>query len=145
MSQSPGGLQSSGDSDIRNFYDRISAGQNLELRPALAPLDEVLVRSALGTRPPDVHYVWAPLWQTSDSEKAEIFAKKAKGVKDLVDAAVIPAPVLGKGVLNMLIEDQTMPGLDAAAAEFGDEPPEGSEDDEAARLQAEADRLAAQQ
>ncbi|WP_377838717.1 DUF1073 domain-containing protein [Bosea sp. UC22_33] len=137
LSQSPGGLQSSGDSDIRNFYDRISAGQNLELRPALVRLDEVLIRSALGTRPADAHYTWAPLWQASETEKADILQKKAKAIKDLADTGLIPDPAFARGVQNMFVEDGTFPGLDAALEEFGDEPEDKDAEAEAARLNAQ--------
>lgn len=137
LGQTPGGLQSTGQSDIRNYYDRISAGQNLELRPALARLDEVLVRSALGTKPDDVHYTWAPLWQMTEVEKAEVFAKKTRGVKDLADTGLVPDDALARGVQNMLVEDGIMPGLDSALEEFGDEPEDKAAEAEAARLNAE--------
>lgn len=138
LGQTPGGLQSTGQSDIRNYYDRISAGQNLELRPALSRLDEVLIRSALGSRPTDVHYTWAPLWQMTEVEKADVFSKKAKGVKDVADTGLIPDAAFARGVQNMFVEDGTFPGLDAALDEFGDEPDDN--DEEAARLNEEQQR-----
>lgn len=132
LSQSPGGLQSTGKSDERNYYDRIGAGQNLEIRPALVRLDEVLIRSALGTRPAEAYYTWAPLWQASETEKADILQKKAKAIKDLADTGLIPDPAFARGVQNMFVEDGTFPGLDAALAEFGDEPEDKDADAEAA-------------
>ncbi|TQI72920.1 hypothetical protein FHT98_0640 [Bosea sp. AK1] len=135
LGQTPGGLQSTGQSDIRNYYDRISAGQNLELRPALSRLDEILIRSALGKRPPAVHYTWAPLWQMTEVEKSEVALKKAQAVKAIADTGLIPDPAFARGVQNMFVEDGTFPGLDAALEEFGDEPED--KDEEAARLNAE--------
>lgn len=126
LGQTPGGLQSSGQSDIRNYYDRISADQNLSLRPALSRLDEILIRSALGSRPPDVHYTWAPLWQVSETERADIGLKKAQMTKAYAEIGLMPDEALGKGVQNMLIEDGTYPGLDGALEEFGTD----QEDDE---------------
>ncbi|MGO4672973.1 phage portal protein [Bosea sp. 2YAB26] len=140
LGQTPGGLQSTGQSDIRNYYDRISAGQNLDLRPGLSRLDEVLIRSALGSRPADVHYTWAPLWQMTEVEKAEVFSKKTKGIKDLSDTGLVPDLALARGVQNMLVEDGIMPGLDAALEEFGDEPEDKAAEEEAARLNAEQQR-----
>lgn len=140
LGQTPGGLQSTGQSDIRNYYDRISAGQNLDLRPGLSRLDEVLIRSALGSRPADVHYTWAPLWQMTEVEKAEVFSKKTKGVKDLSDTGLVPDLALARGVQNMLVEDGIMPGLDAALEEFGDEPEDRAAEEEAARLNTEQQR-----
>jgi hypothetical protein len=105
LGQTPGGLQSTGQSDIRNYYDRISAGQNLEVRPALSRLDEILIRSALGSRPDAVQYTWAPLWQMTEVEKADVFAKKAKGTKDIADTGLIPDQAFARGVQNMFVED----------------------------------------
>lgn len=122
LGQTPGGLQSTGQSDIRNYYDRISAGQNLELRPALARLDEILIRSALGSRPDAVHYTWAPLWQMTEVEKADVALKKSQAVKAISDTGLIPDDAFARGVQNMFVEDGTFPGLDAALDEFGDEP-----------------------
>lgn len=136
LGQSPGGLQSTGKSDERNYYDRIGAGQNLQLRPALARLDEALIRSALGSRPDAIHYTWAPLWQMTEVEKADIALKKAQAVKAIADTGLIPDQAFARSVQNMFVEDGTFPGLDAALEEFGDEPDE---------LEAEAARLNAGQ
>jgi phage-related protein (TIGR01555 family) len=143
LGQTPGGLQSTGESDVRNYYDRISAGQNLDLRPALARLDEVLIRSALGSRPPAVHYKWAPLWQMTETESAEVALKKAQATKIYADAGLMPDEALGKAVQNQLIEDGTYPGLDAALAEFGTELPDREAEAEAERRQAEQNAAAA--
>jgi len=128
LGQSPGGLQSTGESDLRNYYDRISAGQNLSLRPALHRLDEVLIRSALGARPPEVHYRWAPLWQISEKERAEIAESKAKTTKIYADTGLLPDPALGKALLNQLSEDGTFAGLAEAIVEFGEEPGQGEDE-----------------
>lgn len=137
LGQTPGGLQSTGQSDTRNYYDRIGAGQNLDLRPALSRLDEVLIRSALGIRPPEVHYTWAPLWQMTEVEKAEVAQKKAQAVKAIADTGLIPDAAFARGVQNMFVEDGTFPGLDAALDEFGNEPQDKDAEAEAQRLQAE--------
>jgi phage-related protein (TIGR01555 family) len=138
LGQTPGGLQSTGESDVRNYYDRVSADQKLTLGPALSRLDEVLIRSALGNRPPDVHYIWAPLWQVSETEKADIADKKAKAIKSIHDTGLVPDAAFARGVQNMLVEDGTYPGLDTALEEFGDEPIDRAAEAEAERLNAEA-------
>jgi phage-related protein (TIGR01555 family) len=142
LGQTPGGLQSTGESDLRNYYDRISAGQNLSLRPALYRLDEAIIRSALGTRPPEVHYLWAPLWQIPEKERAEIAESKAKTTKLYAETGLLPDPALGKALLNQLVEDGTYPGLDEAIKEFGEEPGQG-EDDEDEQDEARQRQLAA--
>ena len=49
----------------------------------------------------------------------------------------MPDLALAKGVQNMLIEDGSLPGLEAALDEFGDEPEDKDAEAEAARLNAE--------
>ncbi|MCW6510978.1 anti-CBASS protein Acb1 family protein [Lichenifustis flavocetrariae] len=43
LGQSPAGLSSTGDHDIRNYYDMIAARQEIELRPQLERLDRLLM------------------------------------------------------------------------------------------------------
>lgn len=139
LGQSPDGMNASGESDVRNYYDRISAEQELSLRPALERLDEVLIRSALGSRPPEVHYSFAPLWQLSDKEQADIFKTKADGARALVGTggaspSIIPIEALSDALVNALVEDGSLPGLEAAIEEYGklSEQPEETAEEEAA-------------
>src|SRR5690606_36306547 len=123
LGQSPGGLQSTGDADTRNYYDRISAHQELEMRPALEQLDNLIIRQALGTRPADVWYKWSSLWQTSDKEQSEIGKATADMIKTLADTKLIPDDAMSKAAVNVLSERGVMPGLEQAVldVEVGDE------------------------
>ncbi|MFC3208130.1 anti-CBASS protein Acb1 family protein [Aquamicrobium soli] len=121
--QSPGGLNASGESDLRNYYDRIAAGQSLEMQPAMANLDECLIRSALGQRDPDIHYVWNPLWQMSEKDKAEIFERKSNAARTIAgkgqESPLMPIDVISEAFTNELIEDGTLAGLEAASTKYG--------------------------
>ena len=114
LGQSPDGLNATGEGDLRNYYDRISAEQELTLRPALEQLDAVLVRSALGQMPDDYYWTFAPLWQLGEKDRAEIFKLKVEAVKALAEGGLVPAPALAEAVVNTLIEDGMLPGLEAA-------------------------------
>lgn len=114
LGRSPDGQNSTGDSDIRNYYDRLSAEQENELRPRLARIDEPLIISALGARPAEVHYRWAPLWQPTEVERANIAKTKAETTQIYVNAALLPSDALARAVANQLVEDGTYPGLEAA-------------------------------
>jgi phage-related protein (TIGR01555 family) len=140
LGQSPSGLNATGDGDIRNYYDNIASRQQVELRPTLAPLDEMLIRHALGSRPAEIHYRWAPLWQLDETQKAEVANKKANTTKIYVDSGLIPIDALAKATVNQLIEDGTYPGLEAAI----DESPEvlGESAIEAKEEQAAAEQMA---
>lgn len=122
LGQSPAGLNSTGESDLRNYYDRLSAMQQVEMTPAMYRLDECLIRSALGSRPADVYYEWAPLWGLSDKEKADIFKTKADAARALAGSTagtLLPVEALSDALVNAFVEDGALPGLEAAIEEYG--------------------------
>lgn len=124
VGQAPKGLNATGESDLRNYYDNISARQRTELAPQLHRLDEVVIRSALGTRDPAIYYTWAPLWGLSEKEKADIFSTKATGARTLAGTGgasppLLPIDALSDALVNSFIEDGSLPGLEAAIEEFG--------------------------
>jgi hypothetical protein len=111
----PTGLQATGESDLRNYYDRIAADQKVRLTPLLSPLDEVLIRHTFGDRDPDIHYNWAPLWQMNDSEKADINFKNAQSFQIDVNTGLINPDVLRIARENYLTEDGFLyPGFEGA-------------------------------
>jgi phage-related protein (TIGR01555 family) len=123
LGRAPGGLNATGDNDIRNYYDRLASEQSVSLTPAMNILDEVLIRSALGDRPEEVYYEWNSLWQMTDAEKADLALKKAQVYKIDADEGQIPSTALAHARINQLIEDGFYPGLEQAledAAAEGD-------------------------
>ncbi len=58
---SPAGLNATGEGDLGNYYDSISAGQGYQLAKPLSHIDQAMVRSALGAMPDDFDYKWNPL------------------------------------------------------------------------------------
>lgn len=118
LGQSPGGLDATGDNDIRNYYDRIRSIQELELTPAMGVLDECLIRSALGNRDPDVFYNWRSLWQTTDKERADIGKTTAETIKTINETRLIPEDVMSKVAQNMLTESGVAPGLESAMDDY---------------------------
>lgn len=122
--RSPAGENSTGESDLRNYYDMIRAQQTLHVGPAMSILDEALIYSAIGDRPDDIDYEWTPLWQTSDKERAEILKTTADAARTLAGTGgaspeILPIEALSDAVAAALSEQGTLPGLDAAIAEFG--------------------------
>lgn len=115
--QSPDGMNATGDSDLRNYYDRLASEQKLVITPALYNLDECLIRSALGSRPPEVWYSWSPLWQMSDKEKAEIAKSKADTAEVLGRTGLFASAELREAVANQMIEDGFYPGLEQIMAD----------------------------
>lgn len=112
------GLHSSGDTDIRHYYDHLAAERERVIVPALDRLDDLVWRDATGkAAPKTAAYVWDALWQPTDKEKAETEKVMADVAKTYADAALFDEVVLGRGVLNGLIERGVFPGLEHAANE----------------------------
>ncbi|MCA6941337.1 DUF1073 domain-containing protein [Pectobacterium polaris] len=62
------GLGDSGQGDMNNYYNTIRGGQESKYRPFLKRIDEVLIRSTLGTMPDGLDFEFAPLSQPTDTE-----------------------------------------------------------------------------
>ena len=118
LGQSPAGLAATGESDTRNYYDRIRATQELDMGPAMRLLDECLIRSALGDRPPEVHYEWASLWQSTPEQKAAIGKTIADTIVALNNTKLWPVDVMSQTATNMLVEHGCATGLESAMKEY---------------------------
>lgn len=120
---SPAGMSATGESDLRNYYDRLSSMQEIEMGPAMQRLDECIIRSALGNRDEDIHYTWSPLWGMSEKEKAEVFKMKSDAARALAGTGtsppLMPIDALSDALVNTFIEDGSLPGLEAAIDEYG--------------------------
>jgi hypothetical protein len=130
LGQSPAGMNASGESDMRNYYDRIEAMQAVEFEPAMSVLDECLIRSAFGSRPAEVHYTWNSLWQMTAKERAEIGKVQADTIKTLRDTQLIPDEPLADTAVNILTESGAMPGLEGAVTGYYEEHPDEEDGDE---------------
>ena len=133
LGQAPIGLNATGDSDLRNYYDNVGAQQKNVIEPILNRLDEVLIRSALGSRPDDIYYTWKPLWQMSAKEQADVAKVNAEVFQMDMNSGLFDPAVLKKVRTNQLIEEGTYPGLEDAMGEMD----EGDEDDPEAQDQFE--------
>lgn len=83
------GLNATGDGDLKNYYDSLRSKQSSQLTPAMHYLDQVLVRSALGTMPDDYNWDWNRLHQPNRKEEAEAAKVEAETDVMLLDAGVI--------------------------------------------------------
>lgn len=118
LGEAPSGLGSNGESSLVTYYDNIGARQRVDLAPQLHRLDEVIIRSATGSRDPGIYYEWAPLWSLSEKEKADVFDKVAGAARKLAGSGqekpLLPIDPLSIALANRLVEDGVLPGLDAA-------------------------------
>lgn len=135
LGQSPAGLSSTGESDLKNYYDAVNSMQSLVMTPAMERLDEVLIRSVFGNRPEDIDYQWSSLWQMSDEQKSKISLEVTQSIKNLVETALFPEDELAEAAMNVLVEHSVLPYMDLTArveaeAEFEQQPPPDDEEEE---------------
>lgn len=146
--RAPQGMNATGDSDMRNYYDRIRAGQVLYLEPAMTILDRSLRGSALGKTSDDeardgVWYEWNPLYSLTEAEAAAVEKQFADSAKVYADGMLIPNTALAKMVQGGIVERGQWPGAEDAFQEAEDadeeagllaEPSEAEQAEEAARV-----------
>ena len=91
LGQSPKGF-SSGESDLRIYYDTIATQQEDDLRPALTLLFSVASRSLWGNPLPESFtFDFRSLYLPTESEKSQIATADAQGVSALHTSGLIPA------------------------------------------------------
>jgi hypothetical protein len=117
MGESPGGMNSTGKGEQDDFDRMIGAQQGFEIRPNLQRLDEILIRAALGTRPPEIVWKFSALRPVDESQAAEIENKEADSVTKIASSALVPSVALAKAVQNRMVESGRWPGLDKALEE----------------------------
>jgi phage-related protein (TIGR01555 family) len=83
------GMNATGDGDDKNYNNSIRAQQRSYLNDPLRTIDEVMVRSAIGSFPADYSYVWNPLSLPNDLEHAQ--AEQLRSQKHLayIEAGVV--------------------------------------------------------
>ena len=152
--QSPGGLGSNGDGEMRQYYDNINQQQEKSLRHGVTLMYKLGARSKGLQLPPNFAIGFKSLWQLSDSDKANV----AKTVTDTVSAAheggmISPKTALQElrqssrvtgiftNITHQMIEDAddtiTPPGAEGllGMAGLGGAPaPEGNDDDTPAQI-----------
>ncbi len=128
--QSPAGLNATGESDIRLYYDGINAQQKRSLRVPVSRLLDVLYRSTTGRPPPDAFgYEFNPLWQLSETEKSTIAKEVSDAVGQAFDDGIITKPI----ALKELKQSSDVTGIfsnitDQDITDAENEPPELGED-----------------
>lgn len=95
--QSAAGLSSTGDGDLKTYHGTIKGKQDGQMRLDLEALDQVLIRSALGTYPDDIEFEWNPLAQTSGVEQAqEDLAEAQADALYLENGVILPSHAMRK-------------------------------------------------
>ncbi len=76
--QSPAGLSSSGEADLRMYYDNVNQQQNKTMRTGVTLIYQLLAKGTGVTLPDNFSLRFVSLWQLRDMEKADIAQKVAQ-------------------------------------------------------------------
>ncbi len=109
-----GGLGNSGESSLKSYYQSVRRIQDNKLGPLIRPLDEMIVRSALGNYPDDVYYNWRPLEQPNQKEIQDIGAVAANTLNTAVAGGFLAPEVAEKAFINRASESGCFPGIESA-------------------------------
>lgn len=87
--RNPSGLNSTGESDLRNYYETISQMQERILRPALEKLLPIEAMSCWGFVPDDLEIVFEPIAAATPKERAELMAKFSEPILKAFEIGLI--------------------------------------------------------
>lgn len=94
--QSPAGLNATGESDLRTYYDGINQQQERHLRPSVTLIYRAIAQSEGLTVPDGFRISFRPLWQLTDEQKAEIADRDTERVMKVKDSGLVSDRTLVK-------------------------------------------------
>lgn len=99
--RSPAGMNSTGESDMQNYYDMISDRQESVLRPILDKVMPVFLMSEFGAIPDDFDYRFNPVNKLTEQEKAELSDKATNAIMAVYNAGIISHKIALKELKHM--------------------------------------------
>ena len=124
--RSPGGLNATGESDSRNYYEYVDSQREAKLRPVIEKLLPIMAMSAWGVVPDDMSIEFPPLWTPTARENAEIGKIKAEAALAAFQANALPLDTtlqelkaIGDetGLFASITDDQIAAGAGKTAAD----------------------------
>jgi phage-related protein (TIGR01555 family) len=88
--QSPTGLNSTGESDLRMYYDGVRTQQERRLRTPMEKLIRIIAKSEEVKLPDNFNFEFVPLWQLTSEQKAGITATVTQTVLQAFESGVVP-------------------------------------------------------
>lgn len=103
--RSPAGMDATGESDMRNYYDYVDTLREAKLRPILEKLLPVLAMSAWGVVPDGLDISFPSLWMPTAKEVAEIAKVKSEAIVTSYQAGLMNVDTAQKELKKL--EDET--------------------------------------
>lgn len=91
--QSPAGLNSTGESDLRTYYDGILQAQERDLREGINKIVRVTAQSEGIQLPDEFDFNFVPLWQLDEVQKSEVADRDSRTISDLEGSGLISEQV----------------------------------------------------
>ena len=107
--RSPAGMNATGESDLKNYYDYVDSQREAKLRPALQKIFPVLAMSTWGYVPGDLDITFPPLWTPTAKEVAEIAKTKSETI----------AAAYTNGLMNVDTAQKELKKLEDETGMFG--------------------------
>lgn len=102
--RSPSGLNSTGESDLQNYYDYTDSLREAKLRPVLEKILPVICMSLWGVIPDNLAISFPPLWTPTAKEIAAIAKDKTAAILDVFQAGLLNADTAQKELKNLSAE-----------------------------------------
>ena len=87
--QSPAGLNSTGESDLRTYYDGIKQAQERDLREGVNKVLRIAAASKGITLPEEFTFNFVPLWQLDEPQKSEVADRDSRNIMDIEGSGLI--------------------------------------------------------
>lgn len=116
---SPSGLNASSEGEIQVYYDTVAAFQERKIRPILTRIINFIELSLYGEIDPEITFVFQPLRQMTEKERADLQKAKAERDKIFVDGGAIAPEEWRQAIIN----DPELPFADLDPDDMP-EPPE---------------------
>lgn len=107
LGESPGGLNSTGESDMKNYYDSLASQQETVYAPKLEHFDQIMLKS-LGITIPEgekLDYEFNPLYQMSEKEIADMNYVNAQRDQIYYNMNVITEDIIAKELVQNKVYD----------------------------------------
>lgn len=103
--RSPAGMNATGESDLKNYYDYVDSQRESKLRPVLNKLLPIMAMSAWGYLPDDIDITFPPLWTPTAKEVSEIAKAKTDTIIAAYQAGLLNVDTAQKELKKL--EDET--------------------------------------
>lgn len=89
LGTAPGGLNATGEGDLRNYWDKIASDQTIFLAPALNYFGKLLSQCVFGNEVEGLHVEFNPLYQPNQTEEAAVRKSDSETIQGWYDSRLI--------------------------------------------------------